>query len=127
MKTNFTFVSLFGVTQIKTLFFYKNIKTKICPLLRIVGHFFCTRPKHNQYSLLGGCLRGFRPLSIKTLKLTLLNVIKTQHFLFTAKLIIQLIWEIRRVFVLFQGEGGKHLTSPNLFPIYLKNKVYVYN
>lgn len=73
MKTNFTFVLLFGVTQIKTLFFYKDIKNKICPLLRIAGHFFCTRPKHNQYSLLGGCLRGFRPLSNKTLKLALLN------------------------------------------------------
>ena len=126
MKTNFTFVLLFGVTQIKTLFFYKDIKNKICPLLRIAGHFFCDRPKHNQYSLLGGCLRGFRPLSNKTLKFTLKSIDDVTLSLCCQNFIIQLILEARWVLSLCRWQ----VVTPSLtilFPIFSKSKVYVYN
>ena len=126
MKTNFTFVSLFRVTQTKTLACNQDIKTKICPLLGIVGHFFCTRPKHNQYSLLGGCLRGFRPLSNKTLKFTLKSIDDVTLSLCCQNFIIQLIREARWVLSLFMWQ----VVTPSLtilFPIYSKSKVYVYN
>lgn len=73
MKTNSIFVSLFRVTQNSTLACNQDIKNKICLATLNSWAFFCYRPKHNQYSLIGGCLRGFRPLSNKTLKLALLN------------------------------------------------------
>lgn len=126
MKTNYIFASLFRVTQIKTLFFTKNIKNQICPLLGIVGHFFCTRPKHNQYSLLGGCLRGFRPLSFKTLKFTLkciqdatLSVYSHSHYATHSG-------NKASVCSLTGGRGQTHNLT-NLLSIFSKNKVYVIN
>ncbi len=125
MKTNYNFALLFGVTQNSIYAFNEVLNIKICPLLRIAGHFFCTRPKHNQYSLLGGCLRGFRPLSYKTLKFTLKSVDDVTLSLRCQNFIIQLIREARWVLLYCRWQ----VVTPSLtilFPIYSKSKADVY-